>query len=401
MKNVLVLTSTFPRWKNDTTPGFVFYLSELLSKKYNIKILAPHYHKSKKNEKIGALGINRFQYFYPAKYQKLCYDGGILPNLKKSLLAKIQVPFFLSSELFSAKKLVNKEKINLIHAHWLIPQGLVGVILKKLYGIPLIVTVHAGDIFPLNNKFLKSIARFILNNCDVCTVNSIATKKAILNLTKNIKHIDIIPMGVDLDLFSPIKKTKSIKEKFRIKGPFLLTVGRLVQKKGVKYLFKAMPFVLKKFPGAKLVIVGDGPEKENLINLSKELKIENNVIFVGNIQNKLLPNYYATADIFILPSIITESGDTEGLGVVLLEAIASGTVVIGSNVGGIPDIIKDRKTGLLVDEKESNQISEAIIKLLSKRNLRKRLIRNGILHIEKNYSWKSVVDKFKETYDSI
>ena len=112
-----------------------------------------------------------------------------------------------------------------------------------------------------------------------------------------------------------------------------------------------------------------------------------------------MPNYYATADIFILPSIITESGDTEGLGVVLLEAIASGTVVIGSNVGGIPDIIKDRKTGLLVDEKEPNQISEAIIKLLSNESLKTKLINNARNHVKQNYSWKIIKEKFEKVYN--
>lgn len=401
MKKVLVVASTFPRWQHDTTPGFVFDLTNLLAKKFSMRVLVPHYHKAKKYEKIGNVVISRFQYFYPAKYQRLCYNGGILPNIKKSFLAKIQVPFFLLSEFFHIKKILKKEKISTIHAHWILPQGFLGVVFKKIYKIPLIITVHAGDIFPLNNRFLKKIAKFSLDNCDYCTVNSTATKKAVLEISNRIRDIRIIPMGVDLRLFNPNKKNKSIKNKLKIKKQVLLTVGRLAEKKGFKYLIKAMPAVLKKFPEAKLIIVGSGPEKEDLIKLSNELKINKNIIFTGELQNKILPEYYATADVFILPSIITKTGDTEGLGVVLLEAIASGTAVIGSGVGGIPDIIKNGKTGLLVKQKNPGELAKAIIKLLSDNNLRKRLIKNGQRHIVEGYSWDKVSRKFYEIYNKL
>ena len=401
MKKVFVVASTFPRWKKDTTPGFVYDLSKLLAKHYNLIVLVPHYYKSKKIERMDNLEIYRFPYFYPEKYQKLCYEGGILPNIKKSLLAKIQIPFLLISEFFSMRRLIKKEKIQMIHAHWIIPQGFLGAIFKKIYALPLIVTVHAGDIFPLKNKILKQFAKFALENCDCCTVNSSATKKAVLGITNNIRNIKIIPMGVDLSLFNPNKKDKSVKDKLKIKDKFLLAVGRLAEKKGFKYLIKAMPVVLKKFPNAKLVIVGSGPEKDNLINLSRELGVSKNIVFAGEIQNKILPAYYATADVFVLPSIITKSGDTEGLGVVLLEGIASGTAVIGSDVGGISDIIKHNKTGLLVGEKDPKGLSNAIIKLLSDNNLRKRLIKNGQIHVRQNYSWSSIIKKFSNIYKNL
>ena len=162
-----------------------------------------------------------------------------------------------------------------------------------------------------------------------------------------------------------------------------------------------MPFVIKKFHNARLLIIGDGPEKDNLINLSKKLNLENNVIFTGNIKYQLLPEYYATSDIFVLPSIVEKSGDTEGLGVVLLEAIASATAVVGSDVGGIPDIIRDNETGLLVRQKDPKDIADAILKLLSNNLLRKKLSKNAKEHLKKNYSWVVVSKKFERIYDSL
>ena len=208
-------------------------------------------------------------------------------------------------------------------------------------------------------------------------------------------------MGVDLSLFDKKKKNESIKKKYGIKGPFLLTVGRLAEKKGIKYLIGAMPTVLKEFPMTKLMIIGDGPEKPSLEELTEKLNLKNNIIFTGKIQNKLLPEYYATADIFIGPSIVTKSGDTEGLGVVFLEALASSTAVIGSNVGGIPDIIKSNETGLLIEQKNIKELSSAIIKLLKDKKLREILAKNGQQHVKNNYDWSIIVDKFDTVIKNI
>ncbi len=398
---VLVTATTFPRYKQDTEPAFVFNLSREMAKRgFETVVLVPHHHKAKHFEIIDDLKVYRFPYFYPAKLQKLCYDGGIIPNIKKSLLAKIQVPFLLLAEFFYVRKLIKKERVDFIHAHWVIPQGLIASIIKKLYRVPYIATAHAGDIFPLKSGFLRFFGKMALGNADFCTVNSSYTKKSVLGVSR-IKNIEIIPMGVNLSDFNKNKKNRILRRKYNVKGPFLLSVGRLAEKKGIEYLIQAMQPVLKEYPNAKLTIVGDGPERENLENLANNLNLKENVIFVGRVSKKGLPEYYATADIFIGPSIVTKSGDTEGLGVVFLEAIASGTAVIGSNVGGIPDIIKDRYTGLLVEQKNPKQLAEKITFLLKNPRIRKRLIKNAQKHINKNYSWKTVAAKFEKIYKKI
>lgn len=393
-KRILVTATTFPRWKNDTEPSFVFYLSNFLSKKgHKVTVLVPHHYNAKRYEIMDNVGVYRFPYFYPYKLQRLCYEGGILENLRKSILARVQIPFLFLIELLYMRKIIKKEKINLIHAHWILPQGILAALYKKFFRVPYIITVHAGDIFPIRNAIFKYFSKFTLRNCDYCTANSSYTKEAILNIFK-IKNIEVIPMGVDFKVFGKNKKNHTIRKRFNIDGKFILFVGRLAEKKGVKYLLMAMPDVLKKFPDAKLVIVGDGFEKDNIIKLISELGLTKNVVLAGKIENKELPDYYATADVFVGPSIITKKGDTEGLGVVFLEALASVTCVIGSNVGGIPDIIKNNKTGLLVKEKDPRELAEAIIKVLSDAKLRDKLARQGQKYIKANFSWDNIAESF-------
>jgi len=399
-KTILVTGTTFPRWENDTEPRFVYDLAKQFAKKYKIIILVPHHFKAKKYEEKEGMRICRFPYFYPSRLQKLCYDGGILPNIKKSFLAKIQIPFLVAAELFAIRKIVKKENIDFIHAHWIVPQGFIAAIIKKLYSIPYIVTAHAGDVFPLRSRFLRFFGKVALNNCSYCTVNSGATRKSVLNVL-NIKNVSIIPMGVDLSEFSAKKKDDSIRKRYHIKYPFILSVGRLAEKKGIPYLIKAMPYVIEKLPNTKLMIIGDGPKKEEISCLVNKLGINDNIIFIGKIPNKELAKYYASCDVFVLPSIITEEGDTEGLGVVLLEALASGTAVIGSSVGGIPDIIKDGKTGLLTEQKNPEDISRKIIYMTNHKKKRKDFIERGQKLIKKRFSWSVVADDFFKVYNEV
>ena len=399
--NILIMATTFPRWKNDTEPNFVFVLSKLLAG-YGNKVVAlvPHFHKAKKYEIIDDIKIYRFPYFLPYKFQRLCYEGGIFGNLKRYKIAFLQLPFLFLFEFFNTVKLIKREKINVIHAHWTVPQGFIAFLCKKLYGTPYIVTAHAGDIFPLKSKFFRFLSYLAIKNSYFCTANSTFTKKELQKISGK-KDIKIMPMGVDLAIFNKNNKDGDLRKKLGIKKEFILSVGRLAEKKGIAYLIMAMKEVAKKFPEAKLIIVGDGPERKNLEELAKKLNLNENITFTGRIENKHLPGFYATADLFVGPSIVTKSGDTEGLGVVFLEALASGTCIVGGDVGGIPDIIEHNRTGLLVRQKDPNQLADAITKLLLNKKLRKRLALNGQRKARKIYSWDLIGKNFNELIEQI
>jgi glycosyltransferase involved in cell wall biosynthesis len=396
---VLVLTSTFPRWKDDTTPSFVYDLCVGLKKSgLDIIVLAPHHFGSKLFESIEGLKIYRFPYFLPYKYQRLAYNGGIHSNLKRYKLAKVQVPFFLFFELIYAGWLIKKEQIQIIHSHWILPSGLIGFIFGKLFGIKLITTAHAGDVFTIRKStILKRIASIVLNNVEIITANSDYTRDIILLINGNLcKKVDVIPMGVDVVRFNPTNLS-DLKRRFEA-SHIILSVGRLVDKKGIEYLIKSMINIKTIFPGAKLIIGGTGPEKDNLIKLSNELKLDDRICFVDRIANSELPLYYASSDVFVLPSIETKSGDTEGLGVVLLEAMASGTPVIGSDIGGITDIIIHGKNGFLTEPKNPKDIADKIINILSNEQQRKSFSEEGLISVNEKFSWDIVNRKFLKAY---
>jgi len=395
MKTALVLASTFPRWKGDTTPSFVYELSRRLADKgRKIAALAPHSGKSAKYEKIDSIEIHRFQYFIPANLQKVAYGAGIIPNVKSSPLAMLQVPFFLLSEYIKASSLIRKYNPNIIHAHWLLPQGVIAAMLKKK-DTKLIITIHGSDLFPLKNLFFRAIQRNVLKNCDTCTVNSEATKNELLKRFPEFKDkVDVIPMGVDTKMFSK----KNIKLKFNEykNKKIILFVGRLNEQKGIDYLIKAMKIVNAKISNSILLIIGEGGYKKELQKIADNLNLDN-VEFLGGINQKELADYYNLADVFVLPSVTSRIG-TEGQGLVLLEAMACGTPVIGTETGGIKFMIRNNDNGILVKERSQDELGNAILKIFSDVKLRKKLSKNGIIFVKKNYSWEIVAEKFDEIY---
>ncbi len=398
---VCILTTSFPRFKGDSAGIFIYHLSRWLVKKgVNIEVIAPHDPGCHFTEKWENIRIRRFPYFYPFQLQRLCYGSGIAKNIKNNLPAILQLPFLCASEFLYSLAVFKKTKPDIIHAHWSLPQGLIGIIAKRIFKIPCVTSIHGSDVYGLRSAFFKALNSMVIRNSDACTANSMATARIARKVCGN-DNVNVLPMGVDTEYFSKTHDVASLKRKLKIEGPVILFVGRLIDWKGTAYLIKAMPETLQRFPTAKALIIGSGPLKAELVGLAATLALQEHVIFIDEVPQEELVAFYSMADIFVLPSIVNENGETEGLGVVLLEAMACGLPVIASNVGGIPDIIKDGETGLLVRQKDARSLSDQIIRLLSDDNLRKEVLINGQNLIKAEFSWEIVTDKFIEIYREV
>ncbi len=397
-KTILVLTSTFPRWNNDSTPRFVLDVCIGLHAQVNQIVLAPHHPNAKSREVLEKIQTYRFAYFIPKNLERLCYGGGILPNLKKSFLAKIQLPFFLLSQYFTAKSIIKKQKIQGIHAHWILPQGILGALLKRKYKIPLLLTIHGSDLFALQNRLFRRMQKFVIENSDAITINSEVTKKKLIEIfPSSSKKVHVVPMGIDIHTFR--KKTTSVGKKYAGKN-ILLTVGRLSEQKGIQYLLRAMPLILKKSPDTALLIVGEGPFRKDLETETNNLKIKQHVIFAGAQDRERLIDYYNAADVFVMPSLSGKSG-TEAQGLSLLEAMACSSPVVATNIGGIPEAIMHNETGILVPQKNENELAIAILSLLDNKSKRIALGKNAAVSVRKNFAWPIIHKKFRKIYSGV
>ncbi|OAI30333.1 glycosyltransferase family 4 protein [Methylomonas koyamae] len=392
---VLWLTSSYPRSKDDSASVFLRYLAEALVKqKINLQILSPDHPDVQTTTQPNGIVLHHFRYFWPRKRQMLAYGSGILPNLHAAPWLLFQIPFFILSMFITAAWIMLVQQPSLIHAHWIFPQGTVAVVLGKLFKTPVIVTAHGGDAFALKGSLLGSIKRWTIKNCEVWTSNTKATAAAV---GSDLPKSHIIPMGIDCKKFAAGNGNALLNGRDSQKL-ILLFVGRLVEKKGVVDLLKAYTLLSEILrEQTELWIIGDGTERKKLETLAMGIQTANPIRFWGRIPNQQLPEYYAAADIFIAPSITDKQGDTEGQGVMLLEAMASRLPIITTNVGGISSVIAHGETGLLINPGKPSEIVAAIEQLLNDKKLRETLGKKAFKAAQ-DYDWLTISDKFINLY---
>ncbi|MCI0419553.1 MAG: glycosyltransferase [Acidobacteria bacterium] len=396
---ILLLTSCYPKWPGEPSGIFLHHLAkELIASGWRVLVLAPNFPGGRKREELEGVSVCRFNYFIP-RLQRLCYGSGILPNLRKSPWLWGQVPFLLAAMFCCAVWLVRREKIWAMNAHWILPQGLVAAFLRVFCRSPLVLSVHGGDLFAFRGAASLLLKRLVLKQADCCTANSRYTRQVLQELGCE-APVSLVPMGVDLEDFRPDRFDAKLRTRLAIRGQMILFVGRLVEKKGARHLLEAMPEVLRRFPQAVLVVVGDGALRESLQLLARSMAIMDSVRFMGTISHSELPQFYATTDLFVGPSVVDADGDTEGLGVVFLEAAASEVPIIGTTAGGIPDILIHEVTGLMVPPGDSHRLAQAMTRLLQDADLRRRLAFQARAHVVKRFSWENVAVEFGRVFES-
>lgn len=356
---LLVLASTYPRWVGDPEPGFVHELARRLVDRFDVTVLCPHAAGASPRERLDGVDVMRYRYA-PAVLETLVNDGGIVTNLRRKPWTWLLVPGFLLAQVWALWRLVRRMRPAVIHAHWIIPQGLI-VALLGMIGVrmpPFLVTSHGADLFALRGRVLSSLKRFVLRRAAAATVVSEGMRDEIARLGIDATRVRVEPMGVDLSArFHPDSTVPRSRNE-------LLFVGRLVEKKGLRYLLDAMPQVLAQRPDATLTVVGFGPEEDERRRQVEQLGIAGQVNFVGAVAQAALPAFYRRAAVFVAPFVQAASGDQEGLGLVLVEALGCGCPVVVSRLPATARLI-DRIDGLTgVESGDTKLLAEALIAAL-------------------------------------
>ena len=256
-----MLTTSFPRFVGDSAGVFILNLCRELSRTgVIVDVLAPHDPGCKHNETWDGIRIHRFPYFFPLQYQRLCYGSGILKNIRGNPLAAVQLPLLILAEIAHAAVRTRIARADLIHAHWSFPQGMAALLIRKTMGVPYILTIHGSDIFGLNQPLVKSLNALTIKGAGRCTANSRATARVARKISWR-EDLEIIPMGVDTDVFRRILNSEVGWKDKRTDEKVILFVGRLIEWKGVEYLLRSLPRILGRYPRVKAVIAGTGPQR--------------------------------------------------------------------------------------------------------------------------------------------
>ena len=243
---------------------------------------------------------------------------------------------------------------------------------------------------------------FVVQKADIVLCNSSYTQSKVLPGDGG-RRTKVISPGVDTERFHPHidRRIFSSREAdIPNNRPLILTLGRLIGLKGFGYLIDAME-MMQTDPLPFLLIGGRGPLRKQLERHIQHKGLEDRIKLMGHIPYEFIHHYYAAADIFVLPSIIDQEGNTEGLGVVLLEALACGTPCVASNVGGITDIIKDGKNGFLVEPKNAEGLANKITALIENKVLKQKMADYGRNFVEENFSWRAKAHELHALYQQL
>jgi glycosyltransferase involved in cell wall biosynthesis len=380
-----IITTSFPRWRADYTGAFIYEAARAIQQQgLQVKVISMHAPGTARHENWDGIEIYRTRYL-PEAWELLKSEGGGLPEVwKNNPKARPQIfPFMLA---FLIDVFIHTRDCDLLHANWTI-SGAIAWIISIFNRKPYFVTIQGSDIYKaVKLPLVTSITRAALNHAKKILVLSKALAQQVNLIGIPLSKIEIVPNGVDTSHFIPLPYEQRENQ--------ILFVGSLIERKGVQHLIQAFAPTSAKYPDTHLILVGEGLQRSMCEDMVRSLGLEKKVHFAGAQPQEQVAENMRKARVFVLPSI------EEGLGVVLLEALASGTPIVASNVGGIADVV-DEKVGVLVPPGDAGQLAGAIQFLLNltplewtelNSNARKRAI--------ETYDWEQIARRIVRIYSN-
>ena len=288
------------------------------------------------------------------------------------------------------------KNIDILHCHFG-PNGIIGIYLKKI-GISgkYITSFHGYDVNSYPKIMGENVYNDLFNGGDLFTANTNFTKQQILKLGCQEKKIIVHHMGINLEKFKFFEGKKQSEETIRI-----LTVGRLVEKKGHEYAIKAISKIVKKYNKIEYIIAGEGSLRNELEELVEDLHIKRYVIFLGAVEQKEVLKLYQQAHIFVLPSVTASNGDREGQALVIQEAQAMGLPIVSTLHNGIPEGVLDGKSGFLVPERDVDALTEKLEYLIEHPEIWPDMGQYGRKFVEEHYDINKLNQRLVEIYQNL
>ncbi len=394
---ILILTSTYPRYEGDGVGSFIHSLSQSMTRLgHDVTVLAP-YDPAVVPDWQSDVKVKRVHYVWPTSWSRLGHARSLASDVRLKWHSYPLVALFaLFTILHSCMEIVRRGA-DVVYAQWLIPSGFIGAIVSRLTGVPLVVSLHGSDVFVAEQyKIFRPAVRLVFRTARqvIACSGDLARRAVGLGLPRS--TVTVVPYGVDTERYSPDSHSaQELRDRIPIpeSQDVVMAMGRLVYKKGFSYLLRAVPLVLPRCPNTCFIIAGEGDLRAELESLAESLGVREHVVFPGHIPWGQTPGHLARADVFVVPSVVDEAGNLDGLPNVLLESLASGCAVVASEVAGIPEVVRDDENGLLVPQKDERALADAICALLGDADLRKQMGSAARLSVVRSLSWMHIGER--------
>ena len=393
---ILAVTLGYPKEPGDSTAPFIEAIVRRLGQRgHNIDVVLPCHPDFRYPDGDGVR-------FFPYRYSPLAHlsPWGFGQTFNATTRVRAQVVALLPAIALSLRRTIATrlaaQPYDVVHAHWVLPNGWAATSVANAAKVPVVVTLHGTDVaMAEGHRLLARLTRRTFERVAAVTATSDNLRGRAVALGADPRHTTTTYLGVDTDLFAPRPAAPEMRELLggRDGRPLVVSVGRLAQVKGFEYLIEAVT----RLEGVTLAIVGDGELRAELERLAETASPR--IRLVGGMPHDRVAQAFAAADVVVVPSVVDDRGRVDATTSTALEALASGRPLIATNVGGIPEIVRDGENGLLVRQKDAVALAAAIERLCASPELRERLSRRAREFALEQLNWDATIDALQRTFE--
>ncbi len=391
-----VLTHNYPRFPGDFSGTFIEAIcEELAAQGHRVTVWAPYDPAYTRPLDNGRVQLRLYRYAWPDHLHKLGYMRTMQSDLALRLEAYALSPAMFAAGIAAVTRDARVLRPDVLHAHWVLPNGFIGAVASRALGVPLAVSVPGSDAqVAAQNPLFHKMAQFAFDQASLLTANSASLRDAVVDLGADRSKFDMIIYGTDPAKLRPdatgvaeLRTQLGIAEDAVI----ALAVGRMVPKKGFDMILRALTEPQLCDRNIIALMVGEGDEWAAYQTLAAELDVADKVVWTGNVPNDRINVYYNLADMLLMPSV---SKPADGLNVCVLDAMSCGKPVIGSNVAGNPLAIVHGETGFIVPEQSPAALADAIATLVENPQLRRYMGDAGRARIDNELGWPHLARRY-------
>jgi len=403
-----VLTHNYPRFPGDFSGHFVAALSQELARRgHQITVVAPYDPAYVSETLAGPVRFCFYRYAWPESRHHLGYMRTMQADVAMRRETYFWAPFLF---LFGWRCLytwARRERPDVFHAHWILPNGFLGAVVSRQLGIPLVVSIPGSDaLVSAQNGLFRAMARFALRQARSITANSADLRQvAVERLGADPERFDLIVYGVDPQALQPRRGgVAGLRARLGLPDDavVLLGVGRMVYKKGFDVLIRALGLLRRRvepdLPPLRVVLVGSGDLLTAWQHLAEQEGVADWVRWPGVVPRDEIETYYNLADVFVMPAVVKPE---TGLAVAVLDAMSCGRPIIATEVAGNPLVVRDGDNGLLVPEQDAVALADAISRLASDPDLRARMGRRSRQRVEEEFGWPQLAARYEAHFRRI
>jgi glycosyltransferase involved in cell wall biosynthesis len=393
--NVLMVTSSYPKYAGDVTAPFIESIAQgLLARGHSVDVILPQHPELNRRPDEGIRFLT-YDYAPAAGLNLWGYAQSLESDVRVRRVIYLLLPFVAFALRKEMSRTLKDTRYDVVHVHWVVPNAVLVADIVRAHGVPLVVSLHGSDVFLSERvRFVGALAASAFEAAGAITACSADLLERALALGAPPGRSRVVPYGVDVEAFAPSPQSPDLRRRLGIPEGHLLVFafGRLVEKKGFSGLIKAVSGT----PGVHLVLAGEGDLRQPLEAQAHALGVP--VTFTGNLDRTSLARVLGAADVVVVPSVVDRAGNVDGLPNTLLEALAAGRPVVASRVAGIPEVIQDGVNGLLVPEGDPLALQRALEVLVGNPEARARLGREARRTAVERLGWEQAILAFEDCY---